>query len=50
MTVGTHTWSHKDLARNPYAKHLEQAEQEVEMVLLLPTIRMMSGRTLFVMT
>jgi peptidoglycan/xylan/chitin deacetylase (PgdA/CDA1 family) len=31
MTVGTHTWSHKDLARNPYAKHLEQAEQEVEM-------------------
>ena len=20
MTVGTHTWSHKDLARNPYAK------------------------------
>ena len=31
MTVGTHTWSHKDLARNPYAKHLEEAEQEVEM-------------------
>src|SRR6516225_2662026 len=31
MTVGTHTWSHKDLARNPYAKHLEQAEKEVEM-------------------
>ena len=31
MTVGTHTWSHEDLARNPYAKHLEQAEQEVEM-------------------
>jgi peptidoglycan-N-acetylglucosamine deacetylase len=31
MTVGTHTWSHKDLARNPYAKYLEQAEQEVEM-------------------
>ena len=26
MTVGTHTWSHKDLARNPYAKDLEQAE------------------------
>jgi peptidoglycan/xylan/chitin deacetylase (PgdA/CDA1 family) len=31
MTVGTHTWSHKDLARNPYAKDLDQAEQEVEM-------------------
>jgi peptidoglycan/xylan/chitin deacetylase (PgdA/CDA1 family) len=31
MTVGTHTWSHKHLSRNPYAKHLEQAEQEVEM-------------------
>src|SRR5437016_6659236 len=23
MTVGTHTWSHKDLARNPYAKDIE---------------------------
>ena len=31
MTVGTHTWSHKDLARNPYAKNLEQAQQEIEM-------------------
>jgi peptidoglycan/xylan/chitin deacetylase (PgdA/CDA1 family) len=31
MTVGTHTWSHKDLARNPYATVLEQAEQEIEM-------------------
>jgi peptidoglycan/xylan/chitin deacetylase (PgdA/CDA1 family) len=31
MTVGTHTWSHKDLARNPYAKDIEKAEQEVEM-------------------
>jgi peptidoglycan/xylan/chitin deacetylase (PgdA/CDA1 family) len=30
MTVGTHTWSHKDLARNPYAKDLEQAKQEIE--------------------
>ena len=30
MTVGTHTWSHKDLARNPYAKDLEKAEQEIE--------------------
>jgi len=31
MTVGTHTWSHKDLARNPYAEDLEQAKQEIEM-------------------
>ncbi len=31
MTVGSHTWSHKDLARNPYAKDLEQAKQEIEM-------------------
>jgi peptidoglycan/xylan/chitin deacetylase (PgdA/CDA1 family) len=31
MTVGTHTWSHKDLARNPYAQDLEQAKQEIEM-------------------
>jgi peptidoglycan/xylan/chitin deacetylase (PgdA/CDA1 family) len=31
MTVGTHTWSHKDLARNPYAKDPEKAEQEIEM-------------------
>jgi peptidoglycan/xylan/chitin deacetylase (PgdA/CDA1 family) len=31
MTVGTHTWSHKDLARNPYAKDLDLAEQEIEM-------------------
>ncbi|MFZ3311223.1 MAG: polysaccharide deacetylase family protein [Xanthobacteraceae bacterium] len=31
MTVGTHTWSHKDLARNPYAKDPEQAKQEIEM-------------------
>jgi peptidoglycan/xylan/chitin deacetylase (PgdA/CDA1 family) len=31
MTLGTHTWSHKDLARNPYAKNLEQAEEEIEM-------------------
>jgi peptidoglycan/xylan/chitin deacetylase (PgdA/CDA1 family) len=31
MTVGTHTWSHKDLARNPYAKDIEQAKQEIEM-------------------
>lgn len=27
MTVGTHTWSHKDLARIPY----EKAEQQIEM-------------------
>src|SRR6516165_3944644 len=31
MTVGTHTWSHKDLARNPYAKDPEKAEREIEM-------------------
>jgi peptidoglycan/xylan/chitin deacetylase (PgdA/CDA1 family) len=31
MTVGTHTWSHKDLAKNPYAKDAEQAKQEIEM-------------------
>ena len=31
MTVGTHAWSHKDLARNPYAKDIEQAKQEIEM-------------------
>jgi hypothetical protein len=30
-SVGTHTWSHKDLARNPYAKDLDQAKQEIEM-------------------
>jgi peptidoglycan/xylan/chitin deacetylase (PgdA/CDA1 family) len=31
MTVGTHTWSHKDLARNPYAKDIELAKREIEM-------------------
>jgi hypothetical protein len=31
MTVGTHTWSHKDLARSPYAKDPEKAEWEIEM-------------------
>ena len=31
MTIGTHTWSHKDLARNPYSKDLDQAKQEIEM-------------------
>jgi peptidoglycan/xylan/chitin deacetylase (PgdA/CDA1 family) len=31
MTVGSHTWSHKDLAKNPYAKDSEQAKQEIEM-------------------
>jgi peptidoglycan/xylan/chitin deacetylase (PgdA/CDA1 family) len=31
MTVGTHTWSHKDLARNPYATDSEKAEWEIEM-------------------
>jgi peptidoglycan/xylan/chitin deacetylase (PgdA/CDA1 family) len=31
MTIGNHTWSHKDLAKNPYAKDIEQAKQEIEM-------------------
>jgi peptidoglycan/xylan/chitin deacetylase (PgdA/CDA1 family) len=31
MTIGSHTWSHKDLAKNPYAKNIEQAKQEIEM-------------------
>ena len=31
MTVGTHTWSHKDLARNPYANDIEQAKAEIKM-------------------
>jgi peptidoglycan/xylan/chitin deacetylase (PgdA/CDA1 family) len=31
MTIGSHTWSHKDLARNPYASNIELAEQEIEL-------------------
>jgi len=31
MTVGSHTWSHKDLARNPYASDIEKAKDEIEM-------------------
>ena len=31
MTIATHTWSHKDLARKPYATDLEQAKKEIEM-------------------
>jgi peptidoglycan/xylan/chitin deacetylase (PgdA/CDA1 family) len=31
MTVGSHTWGHKDLAHNPYAKDIEQAKNEIEM-------------------
>jgi peptidoglycan-N-acetylglucosamine deacetylase len=31
MTIGTHTWSHKDLAKKPYATDLEKAAQEIEM-------------------
>jgi len=31
MTVASHTWSHKDLARNPYADNIEQAKQEIEL-------------------
>jgi peptidoglycan/xylan/chitin deacetylase (PgdA/CDA1 family) len=30
-TIGSHTWSHKDLAKNPYASDLELAKQEIEM-------------------
>ena len=31
MTIGSHTWSHKDLAKNPYATDIAQAKQEIEM-------------------
>jgi peptidoglycan/xylan/chitin deacetylase (PgdA/CDA1 family) len=31
MTVGNHTWSHKDLAKNPYASDQEKAKDEIEM-------------------
>jgi peptidoglycan-N-acetylglucosamine deacetylase len=31
MTIGSHTWSHRDLAKNPYATDIEQAKQEIEM-------------------
>ena len=31
MTIGSHTWSHKDLARKPYASDLDLAKQEIEM-------------------
>jgi len=31
MTVGNHTWSHKDLAKNPYASDIEKAKDEIEM-------------------
>jgi peptidoglycan/xylan/chitin deacetylase (PgdA/CDA1 family) len=31
MTIGTHTWSHRDLARKPYASDLDKAAQEIEM-------------------
>jgi peptidoglycan/xylan/chitin deacetylase (PgdA/CDA1 family) len=31
MTVGTHTWSHKDLARKPFTKDIARAEAEIEM-------------------
>jgi peptidoglycan/xylan/chitin deacetylase (PgdA/CDA1 family) len=30
-TIGSHTWSHKDLAKKPYASDIEQAKQEIEM-------------------
>jgi len=31
MTVGSHTWSHKDLARKPFATDIEKAKDEIEM-------------------
>ena len=31
MTIGSHTWSHKDLARNPYASNIELAKTEIEL-------------------
>jgi peptidoglycan/xylan/chitin deacetylase (PgdA/CDA1 family) len=31
MTIGTHTWSHRDLAKKLYATDLEKAAQEIEM-------------------
>jgi peptidoglycan/xylan/chitin deacetylase (PgdA/CDA1 family) len=31
MTIGTLTWSHKDLERKPYASDFEQAKKELEM-------------------
>jgi peptidoglycan/xylan/chitin deacetylase (PgdA/CDA1 family) len=31
MTIGSHTWSHKDLAKNPYAGDIEKAKEEIEM-------------------
>jgi len=31
MTIGSHTWSHKDLAKNPYASDIEHAKQEIEL-------------------
>jgi len=31
MTIGSHTWSHKDLAKNPYAGDIEQAKREIEL-------------------
>ena len=43
-TPSTHTWSHKDLARNPYAKDLEKAEQEIEMVNSVVHIAAASGK------
>ncbi len=30
-TIGSHTWSHKDLAKNPYASDLDKAKAEIEM-------------------
>ena len=31
MTIGSHTWSHKDLAKGAFAKDIEKAKDEIEM-------------------
>jgi peptidoglycan/xylan/chitin deacetylase (PgdA/CDA1 family) len=31
MTIGSHTWSHKFLAKEPYASDIERAKNEIEM-------------------
>jgi peptidoglycan/xylan/chitin deacetylase (PgdA/CDA1 family) len=42
-TVGSHTWSHKDLARGVYAKDIEQAKDEIE--LGVSAVQMAAGTT-----
>jgi len=41
MTIGNHTWSHKDLAKNPYASDIEKAKEEIEMG--ISAVRMAAG-------